>query len=105
MKIITMITMIMKMMVQVQAWQEEMQRWRPTVGQALPLPRFVIMTIVVIIISSADRPSFGHNQLTVVIRDLVLIISVILTRTEMKKNYIVPLLRQLSLSSEPEILS
>ena len=42
--------MIMKMMVQVQAWQEEMQRWRPTVGQALPLPRFVIMIIVVIII-------------------------------------------------------
>ena len=41
----------MKMMVQVQAWQEEMQRWRPTVGQALPLPRFVIMAIVVIIIS------------------------------------------------------
>ena len=51
MKIITMITMIMKMMVQVQAWQEEMQRWRPTVGQALPLPRFVILIIVVIIIS------------------------------------------------------
>ena len=50
MMIIKIITMIMKMMVQVQAWQEEMQRWRPTVGQALPLPRFVILIIVVIII-------------------------------------------------------
>ena len=49
--IVIIITMIIKMMVQVQAWQEEMQRWRPTVGQALPLPRFVIMTIVVVIIS------------------------------------------------------
>ena len=49
--IIIIITIIMKIMVQVQAWQEEMQRWRPTVGQALPLPRFVIMAIVVIIIS------------------------------------------------------
>ena len=49
--IVIIIIMIIKMMVQVQAWQEEMQRWRPTVGQALPLPRFVIMTIVVIIIS------------------------------------------------------
>ena len=43
--------MIMKIMImQVQAWQEEMQRWRPTVGQALPLPRFVVLIFVVIII-------------------------------------------------------
>ena len=60
----------MKIMVQVQAWQEEMQRWRPTVGQALPLPRFVIMAIVVIIISFVISVSHQYHQLT----DLLLVV-------------------------------